>query len=75
MVVDDEPIARQILREELGTFADIEIVAEAAGGAEALERIAACRPDLILLDLQMPGLTGFDVIQRLPPVRCPRSSL
>ncbi len=66
-IVDDEPIARQVLREELGSLADIEIVAEAASGAEALDRISAMHPDLILLDLQMPGLTGFDVIQRLPP--------
>ena len=67
VIVDDEPIARQVLREELGSLADIEIIAEAASGVEALDHICASHPDLILLDLQMPGLTGFDVIQRLPP--------
>ena len=64
--VDDEPIARQVLREELETFPAVEIVGEAASGAEALSEIAALRPDLVLLDLEMPGLGGFDVIHRLP---------
>src|SRR5579883_3083844 len=66
LIVDDEPIARQVLREELETFPAVEIVGEAASGAEALCEIAALRPDLVLLDLEMPGLGGFDVIHRLP---------
>jgi DNA-binding LytR/AlgR family response regulator len=45
----------------------VDVVAEAASGAEALQRMAELQPDLVLLDLQMPGLGGFDVIQRLPP--------
>ena len=72
VVVDDEPVARQVLREELCGFDDVEVVGEAASGAEALARIAELRPDLVLLDLQMPGLTGFDVIQRMPPGRLPQ---
>jgi two-component system, LytTR family, response regulator len=71
MIVDDEPIARQILRDELCGFDGVEVVAEAASGAEALACIAGLEPDLVLLDLQMPGLTGFDVIQRLPAGRLP----
>jgi len=71
MVVDDEPIARQVLREELETFTGIDVVAEAASGAEALAAIADLHPDLVLLDLEMPGLGGFDVIRRLPSGRLP----
>ena len=66
LIVDDEPIAREVLREELTAYPDVEIVGEAENGPEALERIAELRPDLVLLDLQMPGFGGFEVIQRLP---------
>jgi DNA-binding LytR/AlgR family response regulator len=66
LIVDDEPIARQILREELAGFADVELCGEAANGHDALAAIARVKPDLVLLDLQMPGLGGFDVIHRLP---------
>src|ERR1017187_9413535 len=66
LIVDDEPIARQILRDELGGFSDVDVVGEAENGAEALGKIGQLTPDLVLLDLQMPGLGGFDVIRRLP---------
>jgi len=66
LIVDDEPVARQILRDELATIADVEIVGEAENGNQALQQIAEFHPDLVLLDLQMPALGGFDVIQRLP---------
>lgn len=66
LIVDDEPIARQVLREELSGFADVEICGEAENGYDALARIPLLKPDLVLLDLQMPGLGGFDVIHRLP---------
>jgi DNA-binding LytR/AlgR family response regulator len=66
LIVDDEPIARQILRDELSGFGDIEVVGEAENGGQALEKIRRLAPDLVLLDLQMPGLGGFDVIHRLP---------
>ena len=66
LIVDDEPIAREVLREELEGRPDVEVVGEAENGPEALERIAELRPDLVLLDLQMPGFGGFEVIQRLP---------
>jgi two-component system LytT family response regulator len=66
LIVDDEPIARQILREELEQFDEVEIAGEAHDGASALDAIRKLSPDLILLDLQMPGLGGFDVIRKLP---------
>ncbi len=66
LIVDDEPVARQVLRDELTTFADIEIAGEAENGRQALARIAELQPDLVFLDLQMPGLGGFEVIQGLP---------
>jgi two-component system LytT family response regulator len=65
LIVDDEPIARQVLREELELIAGVEIVGEADNGASALEEIQQRRPDLVLLDLQMPLMGGLDVIQNL----------
>ena len=66
LVIDDEPIARQVLRDELGAFEDVEIVGEAANGSDALSEIARLKPDLVFLDLQMPVMGGFDVIRQLP---------
>ncbi len=66
LIVDDEPVARQVLRDELGGFDDVEIVGEAENGNAALLQIARANPDLVFLDLEMPGLGGFDVIRRLP---------
>ena len=71
LVVDDEPVARQVLRDELAAFGDIEIAGEAANGNEALSAIATLKPDLVFLDLQMPGMGGFDVIRQLPPGTLP----
>jgi DNA-binding LytR/AlgR family response regulator len=71
LIVDDEPIARQVLREELESFDDVAVAGEASSGEEALAQIARLQPDLVLLDLQMPGLSGFDVIHRLPPGALP----
>ena len=65
LLVDDEPVARRVLREELTDLRDIEIIGEAENGQQALESIRTLRPDLIFLDLQMPGLGGFEVISRL----------
>jgi DNA-binding LytR/AlgR family response regulator len=66
LIVDDEPVARRILRDELASVVDVDIVGEAENGSHALRQIAELRPDLVLLDLQMPGLGGFEVIERLP---------
>jgi two-component system, LytTR family, response regulator len=71
LIVDDEPIARRILREELEQIRDVEIVGEAEHGQEALRRIAALEPDVVFLDLQMPGMGGFDVIQKLQGGKLP----
>jgi two-component system, LytTR family, response regulator len=65
LIVDDEPVARKVLREELETLDDVVIVAEADNGASALDQITAHEPDLVLLDLQMPAMGGLDVVRRL----------
>ena len=66
LIVDDEPIARQVLRDELEAFSDVEIAGEAANGNDALGEIVRLKPDLVFLDLEMPGMGGFEVIRRLP---------
>ena len=65
LIVDDEPVARKVLREELESVAGIEVVGEADSGAAALDQIASRRPDVVLLDLQMPEMGGFEVIRKL----------
>jgi two-component system LytT family response regulator len=67
LIVDDEPVARRILREELEQIDDIALIGEAEDGASALAAIHDLSPDLVFLDLQMPGLGGFDVIRKLRP--------
>jgi two-component system, LytTR family, response regulator len=67
LIVDDEPVARKILREELEQIEDIALIGEAADGDSALAAIRDSSPDLVFLDLQMPGLGGFDVIRKLQP--------
>jgi len=63
LIVDDEPIARQVLREELESIPGVEVMGEADNGAKALDQIARHRPDLVLLDLQMPAMSGFEVVR------------
>jgi DNA-binding LytR/AlgR family response regulator len=65
LIVDDEPIAREVLRGELEPFHDIVIVGEAENGRRALERIAEIQPDLVFLDLQMPVMGGLEVVGKL----------
>jgi DNA-binding LytR/AlgR family response regulator len=65
LIADDESIARQIVREHLEEMPDVEIVGEAANGLEAVEQIARAKPDVILLDLQMPEMDGFAVARNL----------
>ena len=69
LIVDDEPIARQVLREELELIDNVEIVAEAENGEKALEQIISLKPDLVLLDLQMPVMGGLDVVRKLKSER------
>ncbi len=65
IIADDEPLARKLLREMLAARSDVEIVAEAATGVAAAQAIAAHRPDVVFLDIQMPELDGFGVVESL----------
>jgi DNA-binding LytR/AlgR family response regulator len=71
LIADDEPIARQVLREHLDDCEDVTIVGEAASGNEAVEQVERLRPDVVFLDLQMPGLDGFAVARSLRGSRLP----
>jgi two-component system LytT family response regulator len=73
VVVEDQPLAREHMVEILRGISDIEVVAACENGMTAVERIAALEPDLVFLDVQMPEMSGFDVIEaigvdRMPPV-------
>ena len=65
LIVDDEPVARKVLREELELFPDVLVVGEAAGGRDAVAQINLLKPNLVFLDLQMPAMGGFEVIANL----------
>jgi two-component system LytT family response regulator len=67
VIVDDEELARQLLREYLEEAGGVEIVAECANGFEAVKVITESRPDLVLLDVQMPKLDGFEVMELIDP--------
>ncbi len=66
LLVDDERLARRGLELRLATAPDVEIVGECENGREAIEKVQELEPDLMFLDIQMPGLSGFDVLSRLP---------
>lgn len=63
VIVDDEELARALLREYIGASRDVEIVAECANGFEAVKAITELKPDLVFLDVQMPKLDGFEVLE------------
>jgi two-component system LytT family response regulator len=65
IIVDDEPLARRLLRAMLADIPEVEIVAECGNGREAIEQTRELLPDLLILDIQMPGMTGFDVVKAL----------
>jgi two-component system LytT family response regulator len=65
VVVDDEPLARAVVREFAAADAELEIAAECANGFEAVKAVAEHQPDLVLLDVQMPKLDGFEVLELL----------
>ena len=71
LIVDDEPIARRRLEALLAGEPSVEIVGESEDGESALQAIRRLRPDLVFLDVQMPGLDGFDVIELLGRDECP----
>ncbi len=65
MVIDDEELARTRVRRFLDEMDDVDVVAEAANGLEAVERIREVRPDVLILDIQMPGMDGFQMLREL----------
>jgi two-component system LytT family response regulator len=71
VVVDDEPLARADLAQLLGGRHDVSVVGVCGSGAEALAAARALRPDVLLLDIRMPGLDGFHVVSRLDPASMP----
>ncbi|HKV73028.1 MAG TPA: LytTR family DNA-binding domain-containing protein [Gemmatimonadales bacterium] len=71
VVVDDEPLVRVGLRRTLAAIPGVELVADCRHGLEAIKVIRSQRPDLVLLDIQMPGLTGFDVVTALDQAERP----
>jgi two-component system LytT family response regulator len=68
IIVDDERLARQELKSLLAEHKDIEVIAECANANEAKERIASLKPDVVFLDIQMPGKNGLELAQELSPV-------
>jgi two-component system LytT family response regulator len=71
ILVDDEPLATQGLQLRLQAHDDVEVVATAANGREAIRQIKTHKPDLVFLDIQMPGFDGFSVIQGLMDIEPP----
>ncbi len=71
LIVDDEAVARRRIRRLLAADPDVTIVGDCADGASAVRAIAAERPDLAFLDVQMPELDGFEVVQSLRPAELP----
>src|SRR5262245_57309340 len=68
LLVDDESLARDLLREHLAAWTDIDIVGECANGFEAVKAVAELKPDLVFLDIQMPKLDGFEALELFEPL-------
>lgn len=71
LIVDDEVLSRRGIEIRLRELPDFEIVAQCANGREALAAICGLKPDLVFLDIQMPGMSGFEVLARLPQESLP----
>jgi two-component system LytT family response regulator len=71
LIVDDEPLARRTIRGLLREDAEVEVVGECGSGAEAVSSIRGQPPDLLFLDIQMPGMSGFDVLSQVEHERIP----
>lgn len=71
LIVDDEPLARRGVSLRLRKFVDIEIVGECGDGLSAVEKILDLSPDIVFLDVQMPGMDGFEVLRALPKDNLP----
>jgi two-component system, LytTR family, response regulator len=71
VIVDDEPLARKGIRLRLEREKDIEIAGEAADGEAAVALIRDVRPDLLFVDVQMPGMSGFDVLEQIADIHVP----
>jgi two-component system LytT family response regulator len=69
LLVDDEEFARERLRQLLASFPDVTVVGEAADGEQAIAMVTGLRPDVVLLDIQMPGASGLEVAANLPAPR------
>ena len=63
VIADDEELARRLLREYLSAHSDIEVIAECSNGFEAVKTVTECKPDVLFLDVQMPKLDGFEVLE------------
>lgn len=68
IIIDDERLAREELKKLLKDYHEIEIIDEAKNPEEAIEKIKTLKPDLIFLDVQMPGMTGFDMLKKLDEI-------
>lgn len=71
VVADDEPLGRERITSLLAEHVDMEVVASVDDGVKAVEAIRAERPDIVFLDFQMPGRTGFDVVREIGPANMP----
>ena len=65
IIVDDEPLALDLLRSILSSIEDVEIIAECSNGRDAIAAVSSLHPDLIFLDIQMPGVNGFEVVKAM----------
>jgi two-component system, LytTR family, response regulator len=68
LIIDDEPLARQIVKEYLEKYAEIEVIGECGDGFDGVKKITELKPDLIFLDIQMPKINGFEMLELLDEI-------